>query len=68
MISISLLLLGLPGINIELDICNYYNISKEIISPIGVILFYLSFILTIVSGWQYFNVAWPILTEKTKNN
>ena len=62
MISTAMLLEACPGSS-NFDIAVSLGISRPFLFTFGVILFYFATILTVVSGFQYLIVAWPILTE-----
>lgn len=58
MISLALLLCVYPG---QKDICNQFNLPKNMIFIFGIAQFYLASILSMLSGYQYFISAWPHL-------
>ena len=60
MISTALLLEACPGAA-NFDIALSIGLSRPTIFSLGMTLLYLSAALTLISGYQYFNAAWPIL-------
>ena len=62
MISTAILLETCPGVS-QFDIASMIGISKSFLFTVGIVLFYISTILTVVSGLQYLVAAWPILTK-----
>ena len=63
MISTIILLYACPGIS-EFDIGTSLGVTKPAIFTAGLACLYVSTILTVVSGAQYLQAAWPILTKK----
>eukprot|EP01038_Epipyxis_sp_PR26KG_P010400 gene10400-13969_t len=64
MISLSLLLLSVPGLSADFDLCAIWNIPKPFIFSIGMFSLYICTLLTAISGGEYIFAAWPYITKK----
>ena len=63
MISTAVLLEACPGAS-DFDIALSLGMSRTSFFTVGLFLFYVSTILTVVSGMQYLKAAWPSLTAQ----
>ena len=63
MISTTLIMYACPSIS-EFDIDLSTGVSRPAVFSVGLLTMYASTILTVVSGAQYFQAAWPELTAK----
>lgn len=61
MVSTSLLLMVVPDNLQKFDICVKLGISKPIVFAAGIAGLYVSAVLTLLSGFQYLQAAWPTL-------
>lgn len=61
MISTSLLLIVFPGQSKDFDLCNVLHLSKAVVFTLGIATLYFSTALTMLSGWEYFTAARPLL-------
>jgi CDP-diacylglycerol--glycerol-3-phosphate 3-phosphatidyltransferase len=63
MVSTAMLLEACPG-NGSFDISLSLGLSRPALFSSGIVLLYIATILTVISGFQYFVAAWPVLIGK----
>ena len=66
MTATALLLAVVPDKIQLIDMCMRLGVSKVSIFTSGMVMLYVSLLLTIYSGGQYLSAAWPVLTRKSK--
>jgi CDP-diacylglycerol---glycerol-3-phosphate 3-phosphatidyltransferase len=66
MMSITILLLSIPGHSRDFALQGLFGLSKSMTFLLGLSLFYASVVATVISGAQYFSVALPYLTESSQ--
>ena len=66
MTATALLLAVVPDKIQFIDMCMRLGVSKVSVFTSGMVMLYVSLLLTIYSGGQYLSAAWPVLTRKSK--